>query len=135
MALTRARPVAGPAEVQDRVREGIRTILTSITNKEKLRTDAVEMRKKMVAQHSDTSKWNIKYRYGGLVDIEFILQFLQLANANHNDQILSNNTVSALKNLKNAGILGSNAAINLEESFQFWQWLQFMIRVIDPNFF
>ena len=135
MALTRARPVAGPEEVQTMVCEGIRTTLTSIKNEEKLRVDAVKMRKKMITQQKDTSKWNIKHRIGGLVDIEFILQFLQLANANHNDQILSTSTLSALRRLKTANILCESAANSLEEAFQFLQWLQFMIRIIGPNFF
>ena len=135
MALTRARPIAGPFEVQSQVSEGIRKTLTFVNDKNRLRTDVVAMRKKMIAHHGEISKWNIKHRIGGIVDIEFILQYLQLANAIHREPIFSTNSSSALENLENAGILAGNAATSLRESFQFWQWLNFMIRVIGPNYF
>ena len=63
------------------------------------------------------------------------MQFLQLANAKNYDNILSTSTLSALGRLKKAKILGENNANSLQESFQFLQWLQFMIRIIGPSFF
>ena len=64
MALTRARVVAGPEEVQTNVSQRIRNTLSSVKNEKKLRVDAVKMRQKMLTQPKDISRWNIKHRFG-----------------------------------------------------------------------
>ena len=50
--------------------------------------------------------WDLKYAPGGLVDIEFIAQTLQLVHAPALPDILDTNTIAALEKLREAGLLG-----------------------------
>src|SRR5262249_26197806 len=43
--------------------------------------DVLEMRKAIAAEKGDGERWNLKYVAGGLIDIEFIAQYLQLVHA------------------------------------------------------
>jgi [glutamine synthetase] adenylyltransferase / [glutamine synthetase]-adenylyl-L-tyrosine phosphorylase len=60
--------------------------------------------------------WDLKYAPGGLVDIEFIAQTLQLVHAPAQPDILNTNTVAALYNLKAAGFLAASDADTLVTS-------------------
>ncbi|MFT3763197.1 MAG: bifunctional [glutamate--ammonia ligase]-adenylyl-L-tyrosine phosphorylase/[glutamate--ammonia-ligase] adenylyltransferase [Pseudoxanthomonas sp.] len=79
-ALVRARGIAGDASLLGDF-DSVRTqTLTQPRDAEKLRTDVVEMRRKMRAalDRSDAGRFDLKQGAGGLVDIEFLLQYLVL---------------------------------------------------------
>ena len=88
----------------------------------KLFADAREMREKVAAQYPGKNPWDLKYAPGGLMDIEFVAQTLQLRHAHENPAVLSTNTIAALKRLAKAGALGEIdaealiAAANLEHA-------------------
>jgi glutamate-ammonia-ligase adenylyltransferase len=100
MALTRARVIAGPDSLRGKVEDVIRSTLTAGADKAKLAADAREMREKIASQYPGRSHWDLKYAPGGLVDIEFIAQMLQLREADPG--VLDTSTVGALEKL--AGI-------------------------------
>jgi glutamate-ammonia-ligase adenylyltransferase len=68
--------------------------------------DAREMREKVTAAYPGKNPWDLKYAPGGLMDIEFAAQILQLRHAHENPSVLSANTIAALKHLAKAGALG-----------------------------
>jgi [glutamine synthetase] adenylyltransferase / [glutamine synthetase]-adenylyl-L-tyrosine phosphorylase len=105
LALTRARPIAGPSELRERLREGIRDVLTAPRSREKAAADVREMRAMIEKEKGTKDIWQSKYYSGGLVDVEFIAQFLQVVQAARNPAILDQNTVGALRNLAAAGFL------------------------------
>ena len=78
MALIRARPVFGSAVA----RAGIATIIGEVLNTprdpEKLRSDVLEMRARMAGHKRATGPLDVKLQRGGLVDLEFIVHYLQL---------------------------------------------------------
>jgi glutamate-ammonia-ligase adenylyltransferase len=78
--------------------------------------DARAMRARMAETFPGRNAWDLKYAPGGLVDIEFIAQTLQLARAPAQPEILNTNTVAALYNLKAAGFLAAADARTLIES-------------------
>ena len=45
--------------------------------------DASDMREKVAAQYPGSNRWDLKYARGGMVDIEFLAQTLQLVHAHH----------------------------------------------------
>ena len=63
------------------------------------------MRARMAESFSDKNPWDLKFARGGLVDIEFIAQALQLVHARAQPEILDTNTIAALHNLGAADVL------------------------------
>jgi glutamate-ammonia-ligase adenylyltransferase len=107
MALTRARVVAGPAALKAGIESVVRATLTATPNRAKISADAREMREKLAAQFPGKNHWDLKFAPGGLVDIEFVAQSLQLTGG---AAVLSTNTIAALNKLGAAGLLSSDSA-------------------------
>ncbi|OJU14266.1 MAG: glutamine-synthetase adenylyltransferase, partial [Alphaproteobacteria bacterium 64-11] len=105
MALTRARLVAGPEMLKTRVAAEIRRRLTEPRPAEDILRDARDMRARMAETFPGKNPFDLKYAPGGLVDLEFIAQALQLVHAQGAPEILDTNTVAALHNLGGAGFL------------------------------
>ena len=78
MALTRARVVAGPAADADAV---VHAVLSQPRDVGALRTAVLQMRADMAAAKKPQGRFDVKLAAGGLVDLEFIVHFRQLASA------------------------------------------------------
>jgi glutamate-ammonia-ligase adenylyltransferase len=113
MALTRGRIVAGPAKLRTRLNDAIRRRLTAPKDGKKVISDARDMRLRMAETFPDTIPWDLKYARGGLVDIEFIAQALQLVHAEAAPQVLDTNTIAALTKLRDAGFVSKEDAATL----------------------
>ncbi len=105
MALTRARTVAGPDGLRRRVEEEIRRRLATKPDPKKILTDVRDMRTKLEASYPGHNIWDLKYAPGGMMDIEFIAQTMQLLHAHAQPQILDTNTIAVLDRLAQAGLL------------------------------
>jgi len=105
MALTRARLIAGPPQLQARVTADIRRRLTQLREASAIIADARDMRARMAETFPGRNPWDLKYAPGGLVDIEFIAQSLQLIHAPALPEVLDSNTVGSLEKLRDAGLL------------------------------
>jgi len=105
MALTRARLIAGPPALQAKVAANIRKRLTQLREASVIIADARDMRARMAETFPGRNLWDLKYAPGGLVDIEFIAQSLQLIHAPALPEILDTNTVGSLEKLRDAGLL------------------------------
>jgi glutamate-ammonia-ligase adenylyltransferase len=110
LALTRARVVSGPAPLRAKVEEAIREALTRPRDAARIAADVRDMRARIEKEKGTRDIWDLKQVRGGLVDLEFIAQHLQLVNASSNPQILNQNTVAALQNLQSAGLLPAGTA-------------------------
>ena len=104
-ALTRARFSAGDAKIGAEF-ENIRSkVLCQPRDLTTLRKEILEMRQKMLDGHpNDSGLFDIKHDRGGMVDIEFIVQFIVLAFAHRYPQLAAN--IGNLALLKLAGELG-----------------------------
>jgi len=129
MALTRARVVAGPPALVREIEGLIRSVLTRPRNGSALVIEVAEMRAKMAEEHRTRSLWEPKHLRGGLVDIEFIAQYLQLLHAHRVPGILSPNTHDALARLRAAGLVSVACADELIEALGLWQAVQSRIRL------
>ncbi len=104
-ALTRARYCCGGVGVGERFAEIRESVLSRARDTEKLRADVLEMRRKMLDGHPNASDlFDLKHDRGGLVDVEFAVQYLVLAQAHHHPELLAN--VGNIALLKRAGGLG-----------------------------
>ncbi len=68
------------------------------------------MRERIAAQKGSSDLWDLKQVRGGLVDLEFIAQFLQLRHAHARPDVLDPSTLGALTKLAAAGLIEPRAA-------------------------
>lgn len=105
MALTRARVVSAPPDLKTKIDTAIKEILTQQRDGEKLCVDVCAMRNRIAAEFPSTNPWDLKYVRGGLLDIEFIAQYLQLRHAHHHPAILARHTRTALQEAGRSGAI------------------------------
>ena len=129
MALTRARVVAGPPPLRALVEEAIAEAIAAAGEPARIRADAAAMRARMRRDLPPDGVWDVKQRPGGLVDIEFIAQMLQLMWARENPAVCSPNTCEALARLAEAGKLDAADAALLVRADRVWRTVQGMLRI------
>jgi [glutamine synthetase] adenylyltransferase / [glutamine synthetase]-adenylyl-L-tyrosine phosphorylase len=105
MALTRARVVLAPPAFANRIERVIRRTLQRRRDNKRIAEDIVEMRRAIAMEKGESDRWNLKYAAGGLIDIEFIAQYVQLSNAADGPEILDTSTVRVLENAARLGAL------------------------------
>jgi glutamate-ammonia-ligase adenylyltransferase len=139
LALTRARVVAGDAALQQRVEKTIRTVLCARRDRDQTLVDVRDMRLRML-QGTGTgmvtgNHWDIKHVRGGLVEIEFIAQALQLVHAHETPDVLQRNTIAALHALRDAGHLAAADHDVLVSAATLYQGLTHMLRLCSSGRF
>ena len=115
MALTRA-PVAGDAGLCRRISETLAAVLRSPRDPEKLVIDVAAMRRRIAEDNPRPFLWDLRNRPGGLIDLEFIVQFLMLRHAASSPQILRRATPEAIGTLGEARLLPPQAQHELGEA-------------------
>ncbi|SHI81104.1 glutamate-ammonia-ligase adenylyltransferase [Roseomonas rosea] len=128
MALTRARPVAGPPALRKRIAECCRQALAVHAGPQAI-ADALAMRARMLRDLPPDGPWDVKAIPGGLVEVEFIAQALQCAHAAEHPRIVAPTTRDALANLARAGLLEPGEAALLIRAERFWRTLQSLLRL------
>jgi len=129
MALTRARIIATSEIFKVQLEKTIHSALTQERNMDRLVIDVADMRQRVANEHASTSPWEIKHRRGGLLDLEFLIQYLQLRYASSNAHVLSAGTHDALIQLVKVGYLDKLSADKLSSALKLWQRLQNMLRL------
>lgn len=90
-AITRARFVAGDAQIGARFERVRQDILLQKRDPGLFKQDVIKMREKIAIAHPNTSGlFDIKHDRGGMVDIEFITQYLVLCYAHQHAPLLNN---------------------------------------------
>ena len=145
-ALVRARPVAGNAQLQEKFMGLRHRILAQPRNNEQLKADVVTMREKM-REHlgSDLDgkgdkQFHIKHDPGGIVDIEFMVQYAVLAWAyEHPDIVTYTDNIRILERLAQAGKLNAQQAQQLTSAYKAFRAkshqlaLQQQPNLVDPS--
>ncbi len=116
LALTRARVVAGDTDLSARVKQSISNVLCSERDRAAVARDAREMRQRIVDEKPAVNHWDLKQARGGLVDLEFICQFLQISSAFQTPEVLEPNTEQAFSALIQHGVLPETAGMELCEA-------------------
>jgi [glutamine synthetase] adenylyltransferase / [glutamine synthetase]-adenylyl-L-tyrosine phosphorylase len=129
MALTRARIVAGPPALAGAVTAAIAEILTRPRDPGRLAVEIDDMRKRIADGHRAPGPWHVKHRRGGLVDIEFIVQFLQLRDTAVHPNLREVNTRTALTKLAAARSLAADAAADLAAALTLWRNVQSLLKL------
>ncbi len=129
MALTRARVVSASPEFRARVEKVIRDILQRPRDAALIAGDVVEMRAAIAKEKGDRERWDLKYAAGGLVDIEFIAQYLQLVHAHSVPDILDTSTARVLDKAWALRVLPVEEAEVLRPAVQLYQDLTQILRL------
>jgi glutamate-ammonia-ligase adenylyltransferase len=129
MALTRARPIAGDPELIARASKQIAAIVTARRERAKLVRDVLAMRAMIEEAKGGDGEWDIKATPGGLIDIEFIAQYLQLLHAHEHRDLLSTETESVLTAAARASLLPAAEADILLPALRLYQSLTQILRL------
>ena len=105
MALTRARVVSGPPELKTKIEQAINDVLVRPRDRAKIAADVRDMRGRIAAEKGTQDIWDLKQVRGGLVDVDFIAQYLQLIHAAEHPDVLDQNTIRALHKLDIKGLI------------------------------
>jgi glutamate-ammonia-ligase adenylyltransferase len=129
LALTRARVVSGAPALAARVEAVIRDVLRTPRDALPLAADVVDMRRAIAAEKGDGARWDLKYAAGGLIDLEFIAQYLQLAHAAAAPDILDTATASVFDKAVREGLLEAEDADVLRPATRLYQDLGQILRL------
>jgi glutamate-ammonia-ligase adenylyltransferase len=129
LAMTRARVIAGDSEFCARVERSIAESLLRPLVPVQLRADVAAMRRRMLDEIGSSGVWDLKHQRGGLIDIEFIAQYLQLLHAARHPGILAQNTLAALAALAERGLTGQADAQSLLKACRLYHRLTQLLRL------
>lgn len=132
-ALTRARFICGSEAIQTAFNRIRSDILTTERNTARLAHDITEMREKMFPTHPPVNS-NVKYARGGVVDVEFIVQYLILAHAARHPRLLDNYGNIALLNIAaECGLIDSDLAEKSRTAYRFYRRQQHNTKLRDAE--
>lgn len=129
MALTRARVISASPEFRSRIEAIIRSVLTRPRDPAGTAGDVADMRRAIALEKGEDEVWDLKYAAGGMVDIDFIAQYLQLVHAAAKPEILSVSTLQVLDNAAKLGVLGQSEAEVLRPAARLYHDLTQILRL------
>jgi [glutamine synthetase] adenylyltransferase / [glutamine synthetase]-adenylyl-L-tyrosine phosphorylase len=135
MALTRARVVSASPDFAASIETAIGAVLRRRRTAATIAIDVVDMRAAIAKEKGDAEPWDLKYAAGGLVDIEFIAQYLQLVHAYAAPEILDTSTARMLEKAVHAELLKAEDADALRPAVALFHDLTQILRLCLPGAF
>jgi glutamate-ammonia-ligase adenylyltransferase len=129
LALTRARVVAGDKRLGDEIAATIAAVLTRPRDKAKLAKEVKAMRRLIAREKGDQDRWDLKLVSGGLIDVEFVAQYLTLAEARRIPELLNVSTRATLAAAAEAGVIARDDAEALIAAHRLYTDLTQVMRV------
>jgi glutamate-ammonia-ligase adenylyltransferase len=129
MALTRARVISAPPGFRAHIEKIIRDVLTRPRDTAGIANDVAEMRRAIALEKGEDDVWDLKYVAGGMVDIDFIAQYLQLVHAAALPDILDVSTRQVLDNAARLGVLPQASAEILRAAAHLYHDLTQILRL------
>jgi glutamate-ammonia-ligase adenylyltransferase len=130
-ALTRARCCAGDKELCRRFEEERNHVLTRVRDLAHLKTEVLAMRTRMLDGHPNPSaSFDLKHDRGGMVDIEFMVQYLVLAHAHrHADLVRNLGNIALLQMAGGLGLIAPALAREVADAYRTFRRLQHRLRL------
>ncbi len=134
-ALIKARPVAGDIALGGGFLEAVRRFLTVPREREAVVSSIDGLRREAVRRlaRSGGGTTDVKTGLGGIRDVEFLVQGLQLVNAAAHPGILDGNTLAALEALGRAGIMDGGLAEELSGHYLFLRRVEHFLQVYEDR--
>ena len=129
-ALMKARHMAGSAALSEKYLSEIAPLVWQAAERENFVNDVQKMRRR-VEQHVDhkVGERELKLSSGGLRDVEFAVQLLQLVHGRSDVMVRSANTLEALAQLATYGYIGRDDGANFSHSYEFLRTLEHRIQL------
>ena len=129
-ALLKARPVAGSVELGRQYAEMIAPMVWSAAERENSVSDVQEMRRRVEGHvPSELAERELKLGRGGLRDVEFAVQLLQLVHGRGDPDLRSPSTMDALAALGARGYVGRADASELGASYEFLRTVEHRLQL------
>ncbi|MEU6390309.1 bifunctional [glutamine synthetase] adenylyltransferase/[glutamine synthetase]-adenylyl-L-tyrosine phosphorylase [Streptomyces sp. NPDC046939] len=129
-ALLKARPVAGDAELGAAYIEAVSPMVWQAAERENFVADVQKMRKRVIAGiPAGEVDRELKLGPGGLRDVEFAVQLLQLVHGRSDTSLRSGTTLDALAALAERGYVGRVDAVQLDDAYRFLRTLEHRIQL------
>uniref|UniRef100_UPI000E3E3188 bifunctional [glutamine synthetase] adenylyltransferase/[glutamine synthetase]-adenylyl-L-tyrosine phosphorylase n=1 Tax=Nocardiopsis sp. TNDT3 TaxID=2249354 RepID=UPI000E3E3188 len=129
-ALLKARPIAGDAELGRAYMDLISPMVWEAAGRKDFVEDVQAMRRRVVAHiPAGEAERELKLGPGGLRDIEFSVQLLQLVHGRTDERLRSGNTLEALAALSEHGYVGRGDATGLAEAYRFLRRLEHLLQL------
>jgi glutamate-ammonia-ligase adenylyltransferase len=131
-ALTRARFVAGDPAVGARFDAIRQEVLTQQRDPAKLKEEVLAMRQRMLDSHASNSEteFDLKQDPGGIIDVEFIVQFLILAHAHQHPQLTQNlGNIALLGIAADLGLIATELADPVRNAYRDYRRMQHAARL------
>ncbi len=129
MALTRARVIAGETIFAKEIAEVIKQCIVLPRPIKKVTADILEMRKILAKERGDKDPFDLKYSRGGIIDLEFIAQFLQLKHANKKGSLLKRHTLHVLEESHRLKIISDESYSSLKEGYILLNMLMHRLKI------
>lgn len=132
-AWLRARIIAGDSKLGDDLTERLQSFiyLRSLSNDDLQRF--VQIKNDMNRQRHKPGNWNVKLGDGGIRDIEFFIQMLQIVNAHSHKALKATNTLTVLDNLVKLGFISREEGKEISASYLFLRRLENRLQMIDER--
>ncbi|MFD5872920.1 bifunctional [glutamine synthetase] adenylyltransferase/[glutamine synthetase]-adenylyl-L-tyrosine phosphorylase [Streptomyces sp. NPDC060322] len=129
-ALLKARPVAGDPELGAAYTEALSPLVWQAAERENFVADVQKMRRRVVDNIPvDRVDRELKLGPGGLRDVEFAVQLLQLVHGRSDSTLHSGSTLEALQALADGGYVGRADAAQLDEAYRFLRSMEHRIQL------
>ncbi|MET8740476.1 bifunctional [glutamine synthetase] adenylyltransferase/[glutamine synthetase]-adenylyl-L-tyrosine phosphorylase [Streptomyces sp. NPDC004728] len=129
-ALLKARPVAGDPELGAEYVDAVSPLVWQAADRENFVPDVQKMRRRVVDNiPADRVDREIKLGPGGLRDVEFAVQLLQLVHGRSDTTLRSGTTLEALRALAEGGYVGRVDAAQLDDAYRFLRALEHRIQL------
>ncbi|CAL9554377.1 bifunctional [glutamine synthetase] adenylyltransferase/[glutamine synthetase]-adenylyl-L-tyrosine phosphorylase [Streptomyces sp. enrichment culture] len=129
-ALLKARPVAGDAELGEAYVAALQPLVWQAAERDNFVADVQKMRRRVVENIpvAEVDR-QLKLGPGGLRDVEFAVQLLQLVHGRTDASLRSGTTLDALKALAAGGYVGRTDAARLDEAYRFLRSMEHRIQL------
>ncbi len=129
----RARAVAGERTIADDLLKRLEPFVFRKTLSDDDLRRFLEIKAEMQLHHRKDRNWNVKQGQGGIRDIEFFIQLMQIVNANSQPMLKATNTLQLLAALTRAGFLSSQDAEQIRDSYLFLRRLENHLQMVDEQ--
>jgi glutamate-ammonia-ligase adenylyltransferase len=132
-ALLKMRPVAGNLAVGARFLEAVRPVFGRRRRQAEIAGSIESLRERAVQQVAGGAAADVKTGLGGIRDVEFLVQGLQLLHAPEHPGLLTGNTVEAIGALGQAGVLEPAAAERLRDDYLFLRRIEHYLQILEDR--
>jgi glutamate-ammonia-ligase adenylyltransferase len=128
-AMLKARPAAGDLALGGRLVDTVGPMVWQAADRPGFVEDAQAMRRRVVEHLGDDPEREIKLGPGGLRDVEFAVQLLQLVHGRTDESLRSPTTLTALDALTDGGYIGRDDGAALADAYRFLRALEHRLQL------